>query len=250
MDIYEKIEAFVSGEMTSQEQSAFEQQLQTDPILKQQWQVYNQLHEHLTNKQSVEAGEILLKNTIQEAIDEHKAATAITAKAIPMRKKLLLSLSSAAAVVLLVLVVRIAFFAPPVNGSTLYAQYSGFEKLSVTNRGNEEDSLLKIAVEYFNNADYKHAVPALDMYLRKNPAQSRYQLAKGYALVQIGDYVVGEQDLLQVENGSSSYVSDAKWYRALSRLKQDKTEEAKDILKKIESGEEHYIKAQEILKKL
>jgi len=250
MDIYEKIEHYVAGDMPEEERTAFEQQLQTDPALKQQWQVYSQLHEYLKNKESIAAGEISLRNSMQEAIDEQKAAAIIAAKVIPLRKKWIAAVAAAAAIIILVLVVRIAFFAPPTDSKILYAQYDGFEKLSVTNRGSEADSLLDIAATHFNNKNYKQALPALDLYLKANPNQAHYQLARGYALMQTGDYKAAEQDLLQVQNGSSSYVSQAKWYRALAQLKQGNGNAAKAILFTIDNNEENYQQAQEILKKL
>jgi len=250
MEKYEQIEAYVNGLMEPAEKTVFEGQLAAEPSLKEQLVIYQQLHHHLQNSERLAQGEIALKNTIQEAIDEQKAMASIQAKVVPMRRRWLVGISAAAAVIVVILVVRMAFFAPHIDNQTLYAQYSSFENLSVTDRSNQTDSLLNIAVTFFNKGDFKQAIPAFDAYLAAKPDQAHFQLARGYALLQTGDYAAAEKDLLIVENGASAYTSQATWYRALSQLKQGNTDAAKKILSTIQKNEENYEQAQELLNKL
>ena len=70
------------------------------------------------------------------------------------------------------------------------------------------------------------------------------------SLIEISDYVKAELLLHFIINGNSSYKFKAVWYLALSKLKQEMPNDAKELLKQIPPDAEDYEKAQKLLGQL
>ncbi|MES2777151.1 MAG: tetratricopeptide repeat protein [Bacteroidota bacterium] len=234
MNNYEQIEAYLEGGMTADEKAEFERKMQEDPQLLSAFNLYRQADAYLQNEQRIDSGEADLRNTISTAINEQKTNSPEPPKQLPTARIRWRYVAAAAACIAVLLLLRPVIFSSETDTQKLYSQYAIPEKLDAGTRGDARvDSILKLATVYFNEKDYAKAIPELDRFLAIKPGESKYQLARAFALLETGDYNRAETALQNIESGASAYKSLATWYRALSLLKQQKTGDCKQLLQTI-----------------
>jgi len=249
MNTYEQIEAYLQGEMTEGERLQFEEQMQAEPELKADFEVYSAANSYLQNDSIITAGEADLRKTLAETISEQKASKTGTAKLVPVKRGWLYATTAAAAAVALFMLLRPILFNQAIDPQNLYSQYAITDSLAVTTRGNsvETDSILRIVSTNFNSKNYTAAIPALDFYLLKNNGDTKYRMARAFALMETGKYNEAKADLLHPSIAASAYNDEATWYRALLLLKQEDVKGCSDILKTIPRDAATYSKAQQLL---
>src|SRR5690606_19502540 len=96
-------------------------------------------------------------------------------------------------------------------------------------RGSEND-LQNKAEKAFNNKDYKDAEKYLSQLLHKDQDNLELQLYKAVSLVELNKYEEADVLYQTIIQSPSVYNNKAKWYLALSKLKQKKISESISVL--------------------
>ncbi len=250
MDNYEKIEAYLQGELSDAERVQFQQELDADEALMAQFKTYQLADGYLQNEQRINKGEAALRNSINEIITQQKATELQPAKLLTIKKRWLYTAVAAAACIALFIILQPVLFKKSIDAQTLYAEFALFEKFSPVRGISPTDSLLKTGGLQFNNKQYTEAINSFTQYLNSKPNEPKYQLARAFALIETSQFAQAEIDLLNVEKGTSAYTSQATWYRALSLLKQQKITDCIKVLQTISADSDMYKQAQELLSKI
>lgn len=247
----EDIPRYMNGDMSPDEEAAFEKALQED----------QELQELVTLQREVEAGLQLhfgtdeareqLKATMQPLQQAyfgggHKGlATAVAkpARVVPIRKYL-----AAAVAVAAVLMVGVWVWNP--SGSNLYEKYAFVQMDNQTERGSHADSVLAAATIAFNSNDFVVAAVDLAEVVQQQPNNTYAAFYLGVALMQTDQLIQARAIFERLIRGGSAFKYDATFYEALSFLKENDKETAKDWLEKIPADAPQYAKAQELMKKL
>jgi len=152
---------------------------------------------------------------------------------------------AAAASIILILTF---FFILRQNGPT-YSDFAHYEPLVLASRG-DADQLKHSAEQSFNSKEYEKAAFYLEELLKLQPENPQIQIYWALSLIETDNYDKGDSLLLHAVRTESLYAQNARWYLALSYLKQDKVKACKAQLKKIKQGDLHYQEAMELLDEL
>lgn len=122
----------------------------------------------------------------------------------------------------------------------LYASY--YQPLSAKNvRGTAQEELQANMLKAYNTSDYQSAKPLLEQLLEKQPENAeRLTLLLANCLLNLDNTskVIQLLKPLSIQN-TSDFQEDAQWYLALSYLKANQIDEAKELIKEIQSNPNH-----------
>ncbi|MFD0835082.1 tetratricopeptide repeat protein [Mariniflexile aquimaris] len=238
---YILFENYLLGELSKEETIAFETRIETDPKFKESFNTYKELTSFLENKFENEAASTAfqtnLKNISKTYFDKQESPV----KSIKFKPWLS---AAAASVVLLISIVLFNNLSTPV-----YSDYANYDSISLTVRG-EQDALLHTAENAFNAKDFAKAEEAFKSLMVLDKDNVELQFYRGVANVELNKFETAEKLLLSLSKGQSVYKNKAKWYLALSNLKQEEYDECIEILKTIPEDAEEYKQAQKLIKKL
>ena len=110
--------------------------------------------------------------------------------------------------------------------------------------------LIKNAEEAFNQRNFTNAVMYFEKLSETDSTNTEYQLYHAISLLELNFFDEADAIFTTISEGNSVYKYQAVWYHALSALKQEDKEATMRLLKTIPEGDEHYKKAQKLLKKL
>lgn len=227
-ETYELIEQYLEGKLEGEQLEAFEQALRED----------SSLAKELELQRSVQV--LLAEEDVQE-LDEklselRKDYAAEVPKLLPFKK-----IWFAAAAVLVLSIVAIGLFtkADPIDGEKLYTSY--FEPYPADNsvRSTDDDSTLirqmESALEAYASEDFDSAVKGFLGYLYTDEDNTRARFYLGVSLLAQGYPEKAAETLVEVaEESESIYADPARWYYALSLIRQSKRSSARKELKQLE----------------
>ena len=242
---HDMISRYLDGEMNAEERKAFEAQMQQDVNLKQEVELTKDVNETLQLKLHPGENELALRNTLQEVSDEYFSDKSRQIKIIPFKRYRWI----AAAAAVLIFAVMLTVWSPW-EKEDLYKQYADIQMPGIAERGATTDSLLKSAVENFNNKKFAEAVAAFETVLKDSAENSFVQYYYAIALLQNNNIEKARTLFTALYNGRSIFKNDAAFYMALSYLKEKNKAVCKDWLNKIPADNATWFKAQELLKKL
>lgn len=122
--------------------------------------------------------------------------------------------------------------------------YEAFSEVTLSPNSSDQQ-LKQIADKAYLEKRYEEA---LNAFKQINPLNSKQQIMLGICYLETGDYSSAIQQF-EKNYSNINYKNDAKWYAALSYLKQDKIKESKNLLQQIQSGK-YNTTAQELLQQL
>lgn len=161
-----------------------------------------------------------------------------------------------AASIAIVITLRFFVFSPSPSYDELFEKYfEPFEIIGDTRSVESiNDALLSddIIKKYFNGK-YFDIISEIESIAIDNPSKTEISLMLATAYLETNQEDKAENLLsnILVENKNGLYIEQIKWYLSLSIIKQGKTDEAKNLLTKIEKEEGFYSKrATSILKSL
>jgi cytochrome c-type biogenesis protein CcmH/NrfG len=242
---YDMINRYLNGEMNGEELKAFELQMQQDADLQKEVELLKDVNSTLKIKLHPGENETALRNALQEMNAEFFASKAEQAKVIPLNRRKWMTAIAAVFVLALLLTLW-----QPWKKEDLYKQYADIQMPAIAQRGATTDSLLKQAVENFNNKKFAEAIPVFETVLKDTAENSFVQYYYAIALLQNGNIEKARAQLTVLYNGESIFKNDAAFYLALSYLKEKNKDTCKDWLHKIPTDNATWFKAQELLKKL
>jgi len=242
---YDMINRYLDGEMNAEELKAFEAAMQQDAELKNEVELLKDVQSTLKIKLHPGENETALRNSLQEMNADFFTNKTEQAKVIPLSRRRWMTAVAAVFVLALMLTVW-----QPWKKEDLYQQYAAIQMPAIAERGATTDSLLKKAVENFNNKKFEEAIPAFETFLKDSAENSFVQYYYAVALLQNGNIEKARIQLTALYNGASIFKNDAAFFMALSYLKEKNKAVCKDWLNKIPTDNAAWFKAQELLKKL
>lgn len=172
----------------------------------------------------------------------------------------------AAASVIVVMIISLCFVKPNASGDAVYQDnfmayedvISGELDLMLNTRsGGEDDEMtkalreLKKGLNFYNENNYKEAIPYFENYVNTNPDARDYEDINFY----LGVSYMGESQMDKgaaifeqlTDSKNSDIQQDATWYLALAKAKQGDQEGAKALFVALKDSEKYGAKANKIL---
>lgn len=238
---YIVFESYLSKELSQDEITAFETRLKNESDFNQAFNTYKGLSSFLEHKFENEAASTAFQNNLKTISDTYFEKQEPAKKVIHFKPW---QYAMAASVALLIGVFTFNNFSNPT-----FSDYNNYEVISLTVRG-EQDDLLKVAENAFNNKDFVKAEAVFGQLLAKDNSNKELQLYRGIALLEVDKFDEADGLFSKLSNGVSVYKSKATWYLALSKLKQKDHDSCLEILRTIPEGAEDYKQSQKLINKL
>ena len=242
---YDMINRYLDGEMSAGELKAFELQMQQDADLQNEVELTRDVLSTLKIKLHPGENEKALLHSLTEMNAEYFSKKTEQAKIVPLSRSRWIAAVAAVFVLALLLTIW-----QPWKKEDLYQQYAAIQMPAIAERGATTDSLLKSAVENFNNKKFAEAIPGFETVLKDSAENSFVQYYYAIALLQNNNIEKARVQLTALYNGGSIFKNDAAFYMALSYLKEKNKPVCKDWLNKIPADAGQHSKVQELLKKL
>lgn len=240
------IERFFDKELNQQEQQAFRQKLQEDPSFAQAFALEQDLLDGIES-----LGNDKLRKELQQ-IHREEAPALTQAKLRPLPQKRPWWLAAA----VLLIGLALAWWLWPgatVDTQGLYAQYAQHDFSFVQKSGGTriETKLLSSAESKLKTGKYQAALNSLNQYLSIQSNDQEAALAKGIALLELGnDYPAARAIFQDLIDSKSLLANDGRWYLALLDLKLENLPAAQAALRSIPTNSARHPKAQELLQQL
>ncbi|CAL2082309.1 tetratricopeptide repeat protein [Tenacibaculum sp. 190524A05c] len=236
-DQFLQFENYLAKQLSDDELKSFEEKLQTDISFKEAFNLYKETHDFLKNKIQNETSTEEFTTNIKKISKNHF-------KSHNKNKSKNWFISIAASIAVLI---GIYVFYP--KNTPTYQEYISYPTANFTTRNSQNETLIK-AQNTFNTKDFKQANLLFDKLLNEDIHNSELQLFQGITLVELDQFEEADQILSGLSSGKSSYTTNAIWYLALSKLKQEKYSDCKLLLEKLPKEFKHYKNAQKLLKNL
>lgn len=230
---------FLEGEMEEQERQLFVDELAINKSLQEDLKQYKDISSTLKYSLAPDEGDKAFQSNIKTINRAYFSKRDKKIKILALQKYWY-----AAAVLLIALLV----WAP--WNTNLYEQYSATQMVSVAERGDNDQQLLIDATDEFNKENFAEAREKLRILVAQKPDDDMLKFYYGVALLETNEVELAKENFNKVFNGESIFKYDAAFYNALSYLKENNKDKAKEWLLKIDKGSEIYEKAEELLSKL
>ncbi|GAA4276851.1 tetratricopeptide repeat protein [Aquimarina mytili] len=262
-NIYQKIEAYLGGDMTTEAINEFEEIMANDPELQKAVKLSSEINHHLNNESwlsidSIESNEA--KQELEEYIKSDQAAklkTNIQEAGNRFKKKrsttnIRYLISAIAAVLVIGLLLNNLVFKQESLDDFYKTYYSTNDLPSLVKRGADKEAL-NTAITEFKNEEYEKAILSFRAFQEKSkenaPLLDAYIGFSYLKLNKTNDALKSFDALLTSDSIDSSK---ALWYKSLVYMKIGDTERLREILSQITTDPENfnYDKAIQILEKL
>lgn len=234
---YILFDQYLQGEMTVEEKDNFEKQLSEDHELSSEFETFKVVQLRLKTKFEFEDEREAFKANLTEISDKHFNTS--KPKVVLMRPWYYAAAAS-------VIILFGLFFFDYNNPS--FADYDNPETASFVERGDTNQALIG-AQTAFNDGKYAAAIPLFEEILKENKTPE-IQYFYGVALLEESKYPKAESVFNELKSGTSAYKDKATWSLALSKLKQKKYTECKEILETISQDYENYDDVEKLLDEL
>ncbi len=92
-------------------------------------------------------------------------------------------------------------------------------------------------VAFYDSGKYEMSFKEAEQFLKKNPGNAEALFYSGVSALSLNKEKLAASRLEScIKTGSSAWVNEASWYLALTKIRQDKTTEARSLLQKIAAG--------------
>lgn len=237
-ELKQKIDDFLLGRMNEGDKVAFQKQIKEDPVLEKEVALQQKIIRGIKafNNQELKAR---LKEIHKQVASKPEEAPRLH----PVYRY-----AAAAASLLFLTMVAYWMFQPKGPADLYQAYYEPYSFAAGSRDANEK--LLVEASTLYQQEQFQAALPKLDSLTKKDPDSLDYQLALGICYMEIGANN-NANAIFQgiIQNGNALYVDQARWYLALSLLKGDQKNEARDLLNILtqDSNADHYEEAIRLL---
>lgn len=252
---FEQIEAYLNGDLSGDALKQFEHRLELDQELAAQVNLFKNIDTALLDEGALALQQQTEKFGATYFVEEEKQEAKI--KKLPFYRR---PLSIAASVIFLIACGLLWWF---VNGTgstmsneTLFASYYEAYALSDMVRGEEDQStIFDQAMDAYGKGDLAAAARLFQSHIADQPndMNALFSLATVY-LQQSPPALEDAARYFQavISEGNSIFVSQAQWYLALIRIRQDDREEAKLLLQELLSSEDQNLgdNAQNLMEEL
>ena len=237
-DKYILFDKYLNNELNSNEVAEFKNNLAADQELANSFRIFQDLNIQMTNKFSHESDLNRFRQNLK-VVSQH-----IESK----RKVKVFSIKPIyyAVAACFALIVGLMVF----NNSNIpsYQDFNQHPQAQMTERGDIIQNI-KLAQDAFNNKDYKTAIVNFEIVLKSFPKpEVKYFYA--ISLLEDNRFIDSEKVFLELIQNNTVYKNTATWYLALSKLKQGKPENCRDVLLTIPKDYEDYDRVLELLNQI
>lgn len=249
------IEKFLDGKMTPEEKREFEQRLNLDQSLKEMMNDMNVLLDGIKASASKSTKEEKLERLRFFAeindIEKNAANLETPARVVPLYRSPWLW--SAAASIVLVTTIAIYFVGErtPLNEKLYTAYFQPFDSPggSAVRGGPPKITLKAQAYQAYDSGNYAAAAQLFEQLVKDND-DAIAQMCLGNTYLEQGKTAKAEKVFTDMLAKQNDLLTPAKWYLALTYLKENKLERAKAALWEVSKSSTYGEKAQQLLKKL
>ena len=243
-EIQDMLDNYLLGKMDEKEKIEFLTKAENDPELLRELQISMAVHKGILYSGTQDLKERLRK--IETEIDMDRKNNR-TPRIISMQRFV-----SVAAILLVVCVPAYFLFFNHHTGSTdLYSQYYAPYEANGISRGSNDRTESAI-YEKYDDKQYASALQDFSQ-LAADSVSTQLMLIKGICELEINESgeAISEFDQI-INSGDQIYSDQALWYAAMTSLKENKNDQAKQYLQKLvsDSSADHYTEAKELLDKL
>ncbi|MFD0861102.1 tetratricopeptide repeat protein [Sungkyunkwania multivorans] len=238
---YLLFEDYLAGDLSKEAAVDFEAQLSADSELANELEAYKNISKFLESEFSEEKKAF---TTNLEAIsNEHfnKKEEKRETKVIRFRPW---QYAAAASIVILIGVYVFSF-----SGTPAYQDYAIYETVSLVERGEGEELLLK-AQNAYNSKNFQEAEALFKEVLKTGADNAEVQFYLGRSLLEVNKFKEADAVFETLSKGNSAYKYEARWYQALGKLKNLDYKGCEEILKTIPKEAGMYRQARKLLRKL
>ena len=241
--LFETMENYINGRMTAEEQQSFEQEMSSNPELREELE----MHRKLVSSIETESVRHMLEQIHEENFSQEETPL------VSLRSRArYFPLAIAASVALLILAGWWVFSWQSSQPEALYATYYSPDEGLPTTLGYMDDAQFAEGMISYKMGDYAEALDYWQPLLSADPANDTLNYYGGLAYLGSGQAEKAIAHLEKVTaNEGSAYQTDARWYLALAYLKNERTTEAQALLQILTEEDSPYREAsREILEKL
>src|SRR5258706_6334650 len=249
------IEKFLEGRMTTEEKKDCENKLAKDQVHNDMMNDLNLLVDGIKMTASQSSKEEKLDRlkffTEINEIEKHAGKeSAMQAKVVPMYRQPWVLSVAASLLLLVALTYYVTREQTPLNEKLYTAYFEPFDSPgSGLTRGNSEVTLKTKAYEAYDNGNYKVAAQLFEQII-KEKEDAIAQLCLGNSYLEQNDFAKAEKIFTDMLDKHTELITQAKWYLALTYLKENKMERAKATLWEVSKSSTYGEKAQKLLKEL
>ena len=240
-------EQFLRGQLTAEEKSAFDKMLASDPEFSREVKAgelaVEGLKSYHLHQRIQEVREQVQKQQLPSQGGQKEERR--TAKLISIFRK-----PMALAASFMLVVVAAYFLYISISTQSLYNQYNQHPSFAVTEMSSSPSYDLSRAEGAFKQGNYDITNSELSSYLSENPRDTMALLFQGICQLELSDYIQAENIFSEIKSGSSDFQPLGEWYLALTFVKQNDFDRARQELENISPGSEKYAQAQQLLKSL
>lgn len=251
----EQITRYLEGMMTSEEMSSFEDQLLSDTELKKEFDLYKAIDNHYQGisdpiSQTVDTSTLETYFKSDEAKSIKDSLERVGKMYNSNKQSFKFPRMIAASVIGLMICISGYFLLKKDN---LYNEYYSSSDLpSLVSRGSD-NTILEQTVVAFNNKEYDKVIDLSNDYTANNTIVNvNVYVYRGLAYSELGDISNAIQEFNKLITSDSIDSSKGLWFMAMTYLKNDNQEQAKQVLKKVVEDQENfnYNKAVSLLEEL
>lgn len=253
-DTFEKIEAYLNGELSGEELSQFQASLKSDAELAGQVELFKNLDVALADEGAI----ALQKETLElgDLFFNEKKEESTPIRRLPFYRRPLAIAASIALIVSVAAVIWLNNGSGAMSNDELFAAY--YEPHSFANgvRGGEDTANnYDKAMDAIKLGDNDTAIRLLQSHLTEQATdvKAAFALATAYMQADPPQYGMAVQYFqFVIDDGKSLMVDQSKWYQALVYIKQGNKAAARLLLEKLQSSEDTSLvrKAGELLEQL
>jgi len=246
-NLKEIIEKYLDGELEGKELEWFENELEVNSELKEEYNLRKEVNEAINEKDVMEIRSQL--EVIHKSINKPKSF---------IRRLYTDNLYRVAAFAIITIVIGSSliytqFNSDYSNDKLFNLNYEPYDGIMNVRSGNiETDGVLLTAFRFYESKDYSSALEKFNDVLENDNNNITVVFYTGISYIETGDYenAINSFNVI-IENNDNLFVEQADWYLGLCFLKKDEIEKAISKFKKIaESNSFYKNNAAEILDKL
>lgn len=254
-DVFETIQSYLDGSMTAEEKKQFEEQLRNDPALAETFRTYIGIESSMqaapANDKNEEGLRLSLEKLNKEHFGERPSVTTSPSTRPAVTRRIFGTWQAAAAILVIVIGSAVWLLLKPAGEEAdLYRKYAQHTQLDTSPRSGGNDTLASDAANAFNAGQYAVAASLLETYHAHDSSDTEMYLALGICYLELDKLPQARQIFSNIAQGTSTLIHKARWYIALSWLKQKQYGNCRTVLESIPPGTDVYDRAEDLLKEL
>ena len=169
----------------------------------------------------------------------------------PVTKRIFGTWQAAAAILIIVIGSAVwLLLKPRGDEADLYRKYAQHTQLNASPRSGGNDTLASDAVNAFNAGQYAIAANLLETYHARDSADTEMYLALGICYLELDKLPQARQIFTNISQDASTLLYKARWYTALSWLKQKQYGNCRTVLESIRPGSGEHDRAEDLLNEI